>query len=299
MPILMRESGFFLADYWRFLNEANEDNEDWVPYSTPEAVQVFVFSDPFYDAERRWVEIIEDKLAADLTVKIQRTRLPEALIELHIAKFGRRKGLGEALLSTALESLTEHSGSIRVILTPGNREVLSFAKAQGFEGEKMVDLERGLDALEKPQVPEGYRIASLGMAQLRGLARLWNEIFGASRGLEEMEAMMAWGDILTEIAVTFSAFEAVGFSLAQVVPRANHDEGSVAQIGISEKHRRKGIGKALLLTSLLWLRRQGCPTAMISAMADNFPALELYRKVGFKVLRVREKHLIRRGYPLR
>jgi hypothetical protein len=53
----MRESGFSLEHYWKLVNEANEDSEDWVPYSTPEAVQVFVFSDPLYDAERHWVEV--------------------------------------------------------------------------------------------------------------------------------------------------------------------------------------------------------------------------------------------------
>jgi len=294
----MRDSRLSLEEYWRFLNEANEDNEDWVPYSRPEGVQVFVFSDPLYDVDRHWVEVVDNRLAADLTVKVQWNEPPEAVIEVNIAKNSRGKGLGETLLNTALESLADHHGSVKVILSPGNREVVPFAKTRGFEGQKMIDLERSLEPLEKPQVPEGYRIASAGKDQLRELTGLWTEIFGSSRRLEELQVMMAEGDILMDIAAAFYANETVGFSLAQMAPRLNPNEGWVAQLGVRTEHRLKGVGKALLLSSLLWLRRQSCSTATINAMADNLPALGLYTKLGFKVRRVKEKHLVCRRWPL-
>jgi len=297
LPTLMRESRFSLEDYWRFVNEANADNEDWVPYSTPEAVRVFVFSDPLYDAEKHWVEVAEDRLAADLTVKLQSTRPPEALVELNIAPESRGKGFGEALLKKALESLGDHPCSVRVILSPGNREIASFAKKLGFEAQTMIDLERSLGAIREPQLPEGYRIASAGKHQLHEVLNLWHMIFGTTRRLEELQIMTEQGETLTDVAVAFREDEAVGFSVAQIAPGMNPTEGWIAQLGVKREHRHRGLGKALLLTSLHWLRRQGCSTATINVMADNQPALELYRKLGFRVRRVKEKHLLRRRNP--
>lgn len=308
MPILMRESSVSLEAYWRFVNEANEDNEDWVPYPTAEAVQVFIFSDPWYDPEKHWVEVADDDLVAEAAVKIQRNEYPEAVVELNIARNSRGQGLGEVLLASAVDSLSDHTGPTRVILTPGNREVVSFAKALGFEGEKMLDLVRNLEVPEVPQLPEGYRLISANKAQAQDLAELWAEVFGPDlqlynglsrlrARLEELQQLMSQGEVPSKVSLALHVDEAVGFSLGQFAPKVNPKEGWVAQLGVVKEHRRKGVGKALLLSSLLWLQGQGCSTVRINAMADNQPALELYKELGFRILRLKEKHLIQRRNP--
>ena len=230
----MNKSGFSLEEYWRFLNEANEDNEDWIPHSTPKSVQIFVFSDPLYNPEKHWVEAVDNKIAADLMVKIQNSN--KAHVELNIAKSSRKKGFGEALLKKALDSLTKPC-SVKIVLTPGNREILAFAKAQGFKVENMVDLKKNLTTLEKIQVPEGYHISTIGKTELNDLVSLWNKVFGASRRLEEIESMISQGDILVDATVASNMTEAAGFCIAYLIP--NHKEGCIAQLGVKEIHRRK------------------------------------------------------------
>lgn len=47
-------------------------------------------------------------------------------------------------------------------------------------------------------------------------------------------------------------------------------------------HRRRGLARQLVAALLQWGRHTGATTAYLQVMADNEPALALYRKFGFK-----------------
>jgi len=68
-------------------------------------------------------------------------------------------------------------------------------------------------------------------------------------------------------------------------------EGSILEIGVKREHRRKGIGKAILLRNLDWLRSEECSRTIVNVDSDNFPALKLYEAAGFRTYRIKEKRL--------
>jgi len=58
--------------------------------------------------------------------------------------------------------------------------------------------------------------------------------------------------------------------------------GVVGPVGVLPEHRRRGIGRALLLDLLGILRSRGCSHAYLNTHVDNGPAIALYRGVGFE-----------------
>jgi N-acetylglutamate synthase len=73
---------------------------------------------------------------------------------------------------------------------------------------------------------------------------------------------------------------AVGFGVA-AIDRGWTELGSVV---IDEKHRGKGLGRALLTSLLGWAADQTVDRAFLQVDVANATALALYRSLGFEVL---------------
>ncbi len=63
-------------------------------------------------------------------------------------------------------------------------------------------------------------------------------------------------------------------------------ECHIGTLAVHERHRRGGIGKALLLIVLEQMRQQGCDCVTLEYRIGNYPAARLYEKTGFEQLRV-------------
>lgn len=63
------------------------------------------------------------------------------------------------------------------------------------------------------------------------------------------------------------------------------DAGSVQNVGVSPDYRGLGLGRALVLQSLLGFQAAGLRRVFLEATAENAPAVELYRSVGFRLIR--------------
>lgn len=78
-------------------------------------------------------------------------------------------------------------------------------------------------------------------------------------------------------------------------PHDDSDErlGYVATLGVRPRWRGRGLGRALLLTSLAEFHRRGCEGVSLQVDADNrTPALGLYESVGMQ--RTTSRHVLRR-----
>jgi ribosomal-protein-alanine N-acetyltransferase len=75
------------------------------------------------------------------------------------------------------------------------------------------------------------------------------------------------GDDVTAYAVT-------GLSAAQ---------GYIQRLAVHPDHRRTGLGRALGLDGLRWLRRKGVSEAVVNTQLGNEPALALYLSLGFSL----------------
>ena len=61
--------------------------------------------------------------------------------------------------------------------------------------------------------------------------------------------------------------------------------GSVQNIGVVPEHRGLGLGRALVLKSLEGFQRARLKRVVLEVTANNRPAVELYRSLGFRVTR--------------
>ncbi|MBV6509568.1 MAG: Mycothiol acetyltransferase [Acidimicrobiales bacterium] len=72
-----------------------------------------------------------------------------------------------------------------------------------------------------------------------------------------------------------------GFCWTKIHVDTNPPLGEIFVIATDPDHHRTGLGRKLVLTGLDWLHRHGCQLGMLYVEADNAPARELYRSLGF------------------
>ena len=70
---------------------------------------------------------------------------------------------------------------------------------------------------------------------------------------------------------------------------ANPALGAIQNVGVVPEHRGQGLGRALVLKSLHGFRRGGVKRVYLEVTADNTTAVELYRSLGFRLLRTMYK----------
>lgn len=58
--------------------------------------------------------------------------------------------------------------------------------------------------------------------------------------------------------------------------------GFVQRLAVDPAHRRRGMGRLLVVDALRWLRRRGGRRALVNTPTDNEAALALYESVGFR-----------------
>jgi len=69
------------------------------------------------------------------------------------------------------------------------------------------------------------------------------------------------------------------------------DAGSVQNVGIIKMFRGQGVGRALVLKLLHGFRDHGVRRVYLEATAENVPAVELYRSIGFRLIRTTFKQI--------
>ena len=83
------------------------------------------------------------------------------------------------------------------------------------------------------------------------------------------------GYIMCRVEFGFSSFG--GLSIVK--------KGHIISIAVDKEHRRRGIGRALMEEALLGLRKRGCKEAYLEVRVSNTPAINLYSRLGFRVVK--------------
>ncbi len=65
--------------------------------------------------------------------------------------------------------------------------------------------------------------------------------------------------------------------------------GSIQNVGIVPDFRGLGLGRAIVLQSLIGFRKSGMRRVYLEVTADNSPAVQLYRSLGFRLMRTMYK----------
>ena len=72
---------------------------------------------------------------------------------------------------------------------------------------------------------------------------------------------------------------------------SGRDSGSIQNVGVTPDSRGMGLGRALIVKALHGFRDYGVKRVYLEATAENAPAVELYRSVGFRLVRTTYKHM--------
>jgi ribosomal-protein-alanine N-acetyltransferase len=115
--------------------------------------------------------------------------------------------------------------------------------------------------------------------EARAFARPW------SPELVKRELTHDWSTILLveEPAPDGRGQRILGFCIFWVV----HDEVHILNLATDPDHRRRGVGRAVLLATLELGRRQKCTLATLEVRKGNAGAIALYRNLGFRSVGVR------------
>ena len=91
--------------------------------------------------------------------------------------------------------------------------------------------------------------------------------------------------ILTEFkqAVFLGAFDESGL-MGYIALRDEIDEGYISNIAVAKKHRRKGVGEALLYAVKKFAAKKKYTRISLEVRAGNLAAIALYEKAGFNAV---------------
>lgn len=78
----------------------------------------------------------------------------------------------------------------------------------------------------------------------------------------------------------------VGYIIAWKI----HDEVHILNLAVHPDHRRKGIGRGLLIDCLRHFSRKGIRSAILEVRVRNQDAIRLYERIGFRSIGLRRKY---------
>jgi len=116
--------------------------------------------------------------------------------------------------------------------------------------------------------------------------KMQNAHISAVAQLERENFSMPWSESVLEAElqnplslwiVALQDDAVVGYVGAQIVP----DEADMMNIAVADTHRRKGIGKELVVRLISLLREQGVRSLSLEVRVSNSIAISLYESLGF------------------
>ena len=129
-------------------------------------------------------------------------------------------------------------------------------------------------------------ITQLYREQFREMAKLISDfIKEGEQSTEFIENIIAKDD--SDILVYEYNRNIVGFILLQAKTRPDFDfiiSGKfcyIMDIIVTEKHRGKGFGTALMNSAKDWAKEQNCNFVNLDVLVNNSEAIRLYKKLGF------------------
>jgi mycothiol synthase len=196
----------------------------------------------------------------------------------------RREGVGTQLLRRLI---MEATSPLRVWAMGDNPAAQALAAGVGMIRQReLLIMERPLDdELPEPRVPPGVQIRTFVPGQDE---QEWLRVNAAAFASHPEQALIDLDDLKDRIAEPW--FDPNGFFVATIDEamvgfhwtKQHQDQlGEVYVLGIAPSAARQGLGKALLLTGLRWLRQRGNLRVKLYVESDHRAAIELYLTYGF------------------
>ncbi len=127
-----------------------------------------------------------------------------------------------------------------------------------------------------PEEPDGTVILSASPSRrwLEARARLAGVGAADRRIYSEMTELLA-------LPVRYAGIDHHGEIVAQAYGVLHRGLLVLNSVATDPDHRRRGLGRAVLGALMAWARRNGATEGVLQVLAENEPALSLYRSLGF------------------
>lgn len=290
------------AVWLRIVNEAYKDYEGFRPL-TLEDMEKYENS-PTFDATGMFIAEVEGKPVGCVNAFIDKERKEKKgfIQTLAVVPEFRRRGIGRALVEKAVESLKRRGmESVEAWMEEEWVACKHLFESLGFKLVRVFShMRMSLKAIPS-NIGEhkGVKIRKMqvNMDDIVLLNWLSNETFKEHynfrpRTVEETRYFIEtrpWCDIM-EYYFAYLNDKPVGFVGAGIdtkyVSYRKAKRGWVMTIGVLKPFRRRGIGTALMLQALKFLKSMGMEEAELGVDDSNpTKAIELYKKIGFKVVK--------------
>jgi mycothiol synthase len=214
-------------------------------------------------------------------------RTVPATAEMFVGPEERRRGIGHALL-TSLQS--EADGVLQVWAHGDHPAAAALAASLGYARSRvLLQLRRPLSgALPEPRWPDDVTVRTFVPGQDE---KAWLAVNGAAFAAHPEQGRWTLDDLQQREASDW--FDPAGFFLAERRgeligfhwTKVHRDEtpalGEVYVVGVRPDHSGQGLGPALTLTGLHYLRSIGLPDVLLYVDEENMPAMKTYERLGF------------------
>jgi ribosomal protein S18 acetylase RimI-like enzyme len=172
----------------------------------------------------------------------------------------------------------------------GDEDTAALLEANGFAYDAQAPWlrwnARGLDEIDEPSVPDGYRLATMaeyGDFESRSAAH--RSAFAPSRFTDEVyETVRREAPWRAELdCVVVAPDESVAAFALGWLDEANR-VGELEPVGVRQEDQRRGLGRAVCLYAIRRLKAAGAETALVGSRGDDaYPAPRLlYESIGFR-----------------
>jgi mycothiol synthase len=283
----------------QFINDVDavDQNDEATDAESTLAEYTWPGFDPAQDA---WV--VEEPgnpdrlIGENWVVHVENTRRAFAGVRVHPA--WRRRGVGSELLARAVARGREMDlAYLSLGIDDRHADAQTFVQQRGFRPVvRWVLMRAEADlALAAPVYPPGYQVRSYvevndpavaAEALNRGFTGHWEN---RERPVAEIAHRLAYPHTRPEgIFLAFAPDgDVAGICWAAINETLNAQRGEalghINSLGVAPEHRRRGLGRALLLEGMRWLRASGQGPIELDAIGNNELALPLYHDVGFAV----------------
>ncbi|MFH0816222.1 MAG: GNAT family N-acetyltransferase [Methanobacteriota archaeon] len=279
-----------IDEFVKFYNAAHSDHPKHKDLSV-EIAQRYIFGAPNYDGSSHFLALKDSKIVG--SVKGETFAGTTGVIGMIVRPENRHLGVEDALHQSVMRHFQQNElKDARVLVDSSFPKLVEFYNRQGFEAWKVnYAMSSRLSAamLASPQLPIDYAVEiAMGDSEKGAIRNVLDKGFsdadgGAGEILHEFDRMSAQKDFdPTGLLVARNDAGVVGVSVNFIHP-AIPTSGYVVWLAVLPGERGKGLGKALLLAGMRWMKEKGIETAELNVDLKNPGALKLYKNCGFVV----------------
>ena len=284
------------------INTSNKDDPLW-DFQNVEAYRKSSFEDDDWEAEGHWLVLLDGKPigyggAVVLKRHVEHGR-NEGWMALWVLEDNRNDGIQQELVGRAVEYLRGRGVTkAKIWDLMGTEWRISALEGFGFEEiwHEYIMVKKTQD-IPSPEHPEGLEFEDFLLKdstdqQLTDCMMAINSAFSQDEMFSPrtMESLKKWKDATTDInRINLAKMDGdvIGECVSTIEVDYNKEHnvntGWIGAFGVLEEHRRKGVGKALLVEGMKWLQDQGMDTLYLGVAVKNPKALDLYKSVGFEM----------------